>query len=173
MFLRLLDGGIIPDENKAEWVRALAKCFRTLSRDRLCVFGQTVPTLRELKRLGKKLFLLSNAQMVFTEVELALSGLSGIFAGIMISSECGMRKPQTEFMRLLLDRFGLDPNKTVMIGNDISTDMVIDSNCAVDGVLLNTAHDSFKTIEERLAKYRLKGRRIKTILSGDISELLE
>ena len=171
VFLRLLDGENIPEEKKTEWVRALAKCFRTLSRDHLCVFPPTLPTLRELKRRGKRLFLLSNAQTVFTEDELALTGVDGFFDGILISSDCGMRKPQSEFMRLLLDRFGLDPKKTVMIGNDASTDMVIASECGVDGVLLNTSHECAETLNKRIQGLGLTGIRI--ISSGDLSELIK
>lgn len=173
VFLRLLDGAAIPPEARNGWVRAFAKCFRTLSRKRLAVYPGTLPTLHELRRRGKRLFLLSNAQRVFTEDELALTGLDGVFDAVLISSDCGMKKPWPGFMRLLLERCGLDPARTVMVGNDVCSDMAVASECGVDGVLLNTAHEAPETIEKRIRDCGLAGRRITIIRSGDISRIIK
>ena len=76
-----------------------------------------------LRRKGYRLWLLSNAQRVFTEYELRHLGLGEQFDGIYISSDYGCRKPDLRFYRALLSERDLQPEKCLMIGNDRCTDI--------------------------------------------------
>ena len=76
-----------------------------------------------LRRNGLRLWLLSNAQRVFTESELRLLNLEGFFDGIYLSSDYNCRKPDKRFFRRLITEQGLDVNRSLMIGNDLTTDM--------------------------------------------------
>ncbi len=157
-----------------DWIDAAANAFRILSRKRFRVYPGTFETLSLLKKSGARLFMLSNAQAVFTRTELALSGLGGLFEEIFLSSDCGMRKPAPEFMQMLLESCGLDPAETVMIGNDVMTDIRIADLCGVDSVLLNTDHLSPDEIERRKSAAGIeRPERINIIASGRISELPE
>ena len=49
-----------------------------------------------------------------------------------------MKKPQVEFMNLVLNDNQLNPEETVMVGNDFTSDMVIAQAAGIDGILLNT-----------------------------------
>ena len=155
--------GVILDEST--WVVAVSGAFRTLSRKRLAAYGNTVSTLRAIKEMGCGVHLLSNAQAVFTLPELRITGVAPFLDSIYISSDCGMKKPQPEFMRKLIAEQGLDPKHSVMVGNDFSTDMRIAGECGMDCVFLN----SFRYGPERLAAENT----MNAPVMDDISELLE
>ncbi|MBP5788312.1 MAG: HAD family hydrolase [Kiritimatiellae bacterium] len=130
------------------WVFATANAFRILSRDWLCPYPDTIPVLRELRRRGKRLFLLSNAQAVFTRPEIAQTGLAEFFPIPCLSSEFGMMKPQREFLAALLQRDNLLPRDTVFVGNEMRSDMAIALRCGIDAVYLNTAHRPSEDLQE-------------------------
>lgn len=157
-----------------KWVEAAANAFRFSSRKRFLVYPGTYETLSILKKSGTRLFMLSNAQAVFTRTEIALSGLGECFEGIFLSSDLGMRKPEPQFMHLLLASFGLEPEETVMIGNDVTNDMKIADSCGVDSILLNTDGLSPDEIVRREKNCGImRPERIKIIASGRITELPE
>ena len=79
--------------------------------------------LSSLKKKGYRLWLLSNAQRIFTEYELRHLGLGEQFDGIYISSDYGYRKPDVRFFRALIEEQKLDANRCLMIGNDRNTDI--------------------------------------------------
>ena len=130
------------------WVFATANAFRILSRDWLCPYPDTIPVLRELRRRGKRLYLLSNAQAVFTRPEIAQTGLTEFFPTPYLSSEFGMMKPQREFLATLLQREKLLPRDTVFVGNEMQSDMTIALRCGVDAIYLNTAHHPPEYLQE-------------------------
>ena len=47
--------------------------------------------LQRIKDAGKKIFLLSNAQVAFTAPEISLLGLTRYFDGILLSSDAGVK----------------------------------------------------------------------------------
>ena len=64
------------------------------------------------------IYLLSNAQRIFTEYEMRALGITEYFDGIFISSDEGCKKPDLTFFKRLIDTCGIDPAKAVMVGND-------------------------------------------------------
>ena len=100
-----------------------AQLFRICSTEYIRVYPHVLEALAELREKGFRLWLLSNAQEMFTKFELNLLGLTDIFDGIYISSAFGFRKPDSRFFRALLDAQQLDPKKCLMIGNDRDTDI--------------------------------------------------
>lgn len=106
-----------------EQAKLIANFFRMLSREKLKVYDGVKETLGRLRETGKRVFLLSNAQSDFTRPEIELLGLADCFDGILISSEEGCRKPSPVFFRRLTERYGLTPEKCLMMGNDVNTDI--------------------------------------------------
>ncbi len=96
----------------------LAHTFRRLSTEKLRLFDGTEHLLRILRERGKGIYLLSNAQALFTGPELAALHLEGAFDGILLSSQAGCKKPDPRFYRMLLERYRLRPEESLMIGND-------------------------------------------------------
>lgn len=100
-----------------------AQLFRICSTEYIRLYPNVLESLRKLREKGYRLWLLSNAQEVFTRYELRHLGLLDAFDGIYISSCFGCRKPDIRFFRSLLDEQRLDPGKCLMIGNDRETDI--------------------------------------------------
>lgn len=118
VFKAILNGA--DDERVAE----AAEFFRKKSRRRLKVYRGVYKLLRALKRGGGRLYILSNAQAVFTYRELKELKLTGYFDGVSLSSDFGKKKPAREFFSDGLEKFGLDPRETVYIGNDFKADIL-------------------------------------------------
>lgn len=100
-----------------------AQLFRISSTEYIRLYPHVLESLETLRKKGYRLWLLSNAQEVFTRYELRHLGFLDAFNGIYISSSYGFRKPDVRFFRALLEEQQLDPDKCLMIGNDRDTDM--------------------------------------------------
>lgn len=100
-----------------------AQFFRINSIDYIKLYPGVTEALSTLQERGFRLWLLSNAQRVFTEYELRYLGLGQQLDGIYISSDYNCRKPDARFFRTLLDEQNLEPAKCLMIGNDRQTDI--------------------------------------------------
>jgi putative hydrolase of the HAD superfamily len=79
--------------------------------------------LERLRELGCRLWLLSNAQRVFTTGELEMLGIYDLSDGVYLSSKYGCRKPDKRFYESLICDHNLDVKRCVMIGNDRDTDI--------------------------------------------------
>lgn len=117
--------------------------FRETSTKYIRLYPWTLPILEKLKSEGKGIYLLSNAQRSFTEHELDTLGLTQYFDVIMISSDCGVKKPNLTFFKMLMKRCGLRSKECLFIGNDEICDIFgakkagmntfyIHSNCSPD-----------------------------------------
>ncbi|WP_051197119.1 HAD family hydrolase [Butyrivibrio sp. XBB1001] len=148
-------------------IRALCIFFREASRDKLVVYEGVTETLDKLKKMGKGIYLLSNAQRVFTEKELSDSGLTDYFDDIFISSDQGIKKPQKEFLQRLLTKNSLSYEKCVMIGNDIFSDVGVAFKNGMESVFLNTYDFSEKKIDNELSELGVKGSRLMPVIVGD------
>lgn len=100
-----------------------AKLFRICSIEYIRLYPNVLQALARLREKGHRLWLLSNAQAVFTRGELQLLGLDKAFDGIYLSSDYGCRKPDSHFYRALLEGEQLDKGNCLMIGNDRDTDI--------------------------------------------------
>lgn len=107
--------GIAPDE---PLVRHAGQFFRILSMEFIRLYDGTEEMLSAVKESGRKIYLLSNAQRIFTEYEMNALGITKYFDGIFISSDEGCKKPDLKFFRKLIDTCGIDPERAVMVGND-------------------------------------------------------
>lgn len=127
--------GVVCDESM---VKSIAITFRAISREKLYVYDGVKEALSELKKKGKGVYLLSNAQTDFTRPEIEMMGLTKYFDDIFISSEAGYKKPSKEFYKRLLDAFELDPNTCLMVGNDETADIAGAMIMGMDSLYLHT-----------------------------------
>ena len=100
-----------------------AQLFRICSTEYVKLYPGALDALARLREKGLRLWLLSNAQRVFTAFELQHLGLGEQLDGIFISSDYGCRKPDSRFYQALIDEKGLDVARCLMIGNDRDTDI--------------------------------------------------
>jgi putative hydrolase of the HAD superfamily len=110
-------------ENAEALGRNAAQLFRICSLDYVNLYPGTLDALKQLRGAGFRLWLLSNAQRVFTEYELRHLGLGEQLNGIYISSDYRCRKPDVRFFNALVQEQKLDKSKCLMIGNDLHTDI--------------------------------------------------
>lgn len=125
-----------------EWVYGTANTFRILSRTELKTYPYTIQVLKRLKRLGCHVFILSNAQRIFTMPEMEQSGILSYADGVYISSDYRMKKPESEFLAELLNQERLKKDESVMIGNDCQSDIASAVSNQMHSIFLDTAkHD--------------------------------
>ena len=97
--------------------------FRVLSTIYVKIYPGTVEMLERLKDAGKKVYLLSNAQRIFTEYEMRVLDIFKLFDAVLISSDYKTKKPDMRFFDILIDTYNIDASKTLFIGNDSRTDI--------------------------------------------------
>lgn len=131
-----------PDEGE---LARFAQVFRALSLEKLCLFDGALPLLQRLHAAGKRVYLLSNAQALFTRPELTALGLDNAFDGTLLSSEAGRKKPDPAFFELLLTKYKLDPHETLMIGNDAAADCEGAAKIGIDSRYLETEQSPRRT----------------------------
>lgn len=98
--------------------------FRILSIDYVKLYDGALELLADLKSSGKKVYLLSNAQRIFTAYELRAMGIDHYFDDIFISSDYGVKKPDLRFFNQLLEKHQIAKDGAVMIGNDGQCDIM-------------------------------------------------
>lgn len=130
----------------------LCESFRRLSLIYLCLFPDTIDCLEGLKKAGKKVYLLSNAQRSFTWQELVMTGLVPYFDGILISSDEDCMKPDPQFYNICCERYQLDKAQSVMIGNELKSDMAGAKAAGIDGFYINRS-PVFHEEKEPIYKY--------------------
>lgn len=120
------------------WTAMIASTFRALSMRRLRLYPGVKKTLASLHERGCGVWLLSNAQRVFTVPELEMLSLSDCFDGVYLSSDFGAAKPESAFLEALLREQGLQRESCLFIGNDPETDLAVARSCGVDAVLFDS-----------------------------------
>lgn len=121
VFCRLFRAkGVKVSAKEIEFICTAFRCYSTVY---IKLYDGVIDLLDTLKAKGKGIYLLSNAQRKFTENELNMFGLTKYFDGILISSDEECSKPDVHYYDALIDRYGLDKNETIMIGNDYISDI--------------------------------------------------
>ena len=115
-----------------------AQLFRVLSLVYVRLYPHVLEALEKFRKKGCRLWLLSNAQRVFTEYELRHLGLGEQFDKVYISSDHRCRKPDVRFFNALIEEQGLDQRKCLMIGNDLNTDIGGAKNAGLDTLYMHT-----------------------------------
>ena len=130
----------------------VSRLFRTLSTEYIRLYAGVRERLAELREKGYRLWLLSNAQQVFTEYELRDLDLYHSFDGVYLSSNYGVRKPDHRFYKVLIDEQNLDIKKCLMIGNDRDTDILGAKNLGMATLYMHTllTPSEQKEADERL-----------------------
>ena len=152
-----VEKGIQPTE---ALLTATGQFFRIESLNILQCYPATIGTLQQLHAKGCGIYLLSNAQRIFTEYELRSLGLWDLFDGILISSDEGCCKPDPAFFQILFDRYGLDFTTCLMTGNERTSDLAGAIAAGIDCCYLHTATSS-GSADEPPKKARF------TVMDGD------
>jgi putative hydrolase of the HAD superfamily len=100
-----------------------AVLFRSLTMRRFEVFQGVYEVLESL--LEKyELSLISDAQWVFTEPEMAMLGLTPYFKFRILSSRFGFKKPDVRLFDIAMKKLMINPEESVYIGDNPQKDLV-------------------------------------------------
>lgn len=108
-----------------EFSDSFGRYFRKISTEYIRVYDGIYDMLKELRESGIKVWLLSNAQAIFTMPELEVLDLVRYFDGIAISSDAGFKKPDAAFAEYLYKKYseeGIRPEDCLMVGNEYEAD---------------------------------------------------
>lgn len=134
--------GITASEDE---IRDFAVMWRSISLEKLHLFDGVLELLQRLKAAGKGVYLLSNAQALFTRPELNYLGITEYFDGILLSSEAGVKKPDPAFFRMLLSKYDLKPEESIMTGNDDIADCHGAAAAGLDSLYIDTEQSPKRT----------------------------
>lgn len=155
-----LIGRQVPDSE----LRTLCNSFREKSRDKLVRYEGVAEALTAIKDAGANVYLLSNAQRLFTEKELEDTKLTQYFDDIFISSDKGIKKPDGQFLQDLIDKHSLNKEECVMIGNEVLADVGVAMAVGVDSIFLNTYNHPRWDIKRDLSRCGADMEKVKLIL---------
>lgn len=125
-------------EISLETAEITTQFFRIISTKYIKLYDNVIEYLELLKKKKKKIYLLSNAQAIFTKLEMDHLDITKYFDGIVFSSDEECRKPSKEFFEIILDRYNLKAEESVMIGNDGGTDIGGANTVGMDSAYLHT-----------------------------------
>lgn len=152
--------GVQPSD---ELVLHTAQMFRVLSTSYIRLYAGAKQLLQQLRANGSRVFLLSNAQRIFTEYELKYLQIYDCFDGILISSDHGVKKPDERFFKLLLRKYSINPKEALMIGNDLSSDIAGAKNVGIDTFYIHSAISPKTTADRISADYSMAHMNLKKL----------
>jgi putative hydrolase of the HAD superfamily len=99
------------------------KLQRLISRDRFQLFPDTLPVLREMRRAGYPMALVSDAQRVFCWEEGRILGISQFFEHKIVSTDFGFKKPDLRLFNVVCDLLNVPTAEAVYIGDNYDRDI--------------------------------------------------
>lgn len=160
-------------ENAAQLGINAAQLFRIASTEYLRLYPGALEALALLREKGCRLWLLSNAQRVFTAFELRSLGLGDQLDGIYLSSDYGCRKPDVRFYKALLAEQNLNVENCLMIGNDRQTDIAGAKKLGMDTLYMHTNLTPADQKEADPSRFPGNGRGQLEFEGSDWSELVQ
>lgn len=113
----------------------LSHLFRAMTRKRIFLYPTVKPALDQMQK-KYRLGIVSNAQEAFTMPELGLYGLAPYFETIVLSSQVGVKKPNSMIFVRALANLHEKPENVVFVGNDMSADMLGASKLGMKTIFL-------------------------------------
>ena len=121
------------------------KLFRLLSRERFQLFPDSIPVLKEIRKSGYAMGVVSDAQKVFCLEEGEMLGLNQYFDHIVISTQFGFRKPDHRLFAIACDLLDVAPDRAVYIGDDLRKDVGGAKKAGLCAVLVNRNQMNLET----------------------------
>lgn len=117
---------------------------RTLKEGKL--FDGAIETLRELKRRGHKIGIMTMRRREGFDRILKQTGLSELTDAFVCDSDVAHSKPATDMVDVLMDSLGAAPEDTIIVG-DTSFDIEMANNCGAAGVAYTGGGHTRKVLE--------------------------
>ncbi len=117
---------------------ALADAF-TVAREEVDLLPNALETLRHLRGNGVRLALLTNGSREFQRRKIERFGLAELFDCIVIEGEFGAGKPDARVYRHALERVGVRPVDTWMVGDNLEWDVAAPQRLGISGIWFDPA----------------------------------
>ena len=101
------------------------------------LFPGTVETLELLKADGYRMHIITNGFKEVQHIKLSNCGLSDFFENVVCSEEVGRNKPDPEIFHHSLKLAGAQKENSVMIGDDLTTDIGGSSRIGMKNILFD------------------------------------
>jgi putative hydrolase of the HAD superfamily len=124
-------------QNNSFLKKSCCKLFRLLSRERLELFPDSIPVLKEMEKSGYPLALVSNAQKIFTSNEIRMLGLDQFFKYKVFSSQYGFVKPDHRLFLIACGLLDVEPQKAIYIGDNPYNDVKGAQKLGMTSILIN------------------------------------
>ena len=115
----------------------LAKDYVTTSPYQTHLFPKTKDVLTALKNADYKLHIITNGFLEVQHIKLENSGIKEYFDVILCSEEVGANKPAPETFLTALQMAKTNPQDSLMIGDDLISDIQGAKNVGMQGVLFD------------------------------------
>lgn len=121
----------------SELATAVGRSMTQAKEDAVRPFEGAIETLTALQNHGHRLALLTNGCSAFQRRKLERFDLARYFELILIEGELGFGKPDARVFQRALDHFGVAPQTTWMIGDNLSADIAGAQSVGIQGVWNN------------------------------------
>jgi putative hydrolase of the HAD superfamily len=124
--------GILHDDETLEWLHQNFKTHYKTS------FYPCVEQLLPELAMKYKIALLSNTMSDQPKLLLKKAGLDKYFDLMICSRDLGLRKPNPEIFRYVLEQIDAEPSTTVHVGDSVESDMIGAQNVGITGIWIKT-----------------------------------
>jgi HAD superfamily hydrolase (TIGR01549 family) len=136
----------------------LIKNYRKIEPQTCPFFPDVLPTLKELKKYGLKLALLTDNPLKSQKQKVRAGGLNKIFDVIVYTEELNDEKPSKRVFDKVAERLGIQPKTLIMVGDHLYRDIVgaLEANYGFAYWLVRDG--TFFNFEEKLCDRLLEGK---------------
>jgi putative hydrolase of the HAD superfamily len=120
-----------------EAVRVAADAFTDAKEEAVAPLEDAVDVLRELRRRGRRLGLITNGNSNFQRRKLKRYDLEQYFDTILVEEEWGVGKPDPSIFEQALRTLGIAPQDTWMVGDNFEADIVGAHRVGIAGVWMH------------------------------------
>lgn len=114
-----------------------ARTMRALSTEHIRLYSGVMPLLTKLKKAKVPMYLLCNGQKPYVTTELRLLGIGRFFKEKIISSDYGVANPNPSLFGLIMRKHKLQASDTVVVGNDLTSDILGANQCGIDSIYVD------------------------------------
>jgi HAD superfamily hydrolase (TIGR01662 family) len=137
------------DEIPSETIRAALDRLFAVTQSNWALEDDAIPTLKKLRANGYNLGIISNAGDDADVQQLARGfGIQSYFDFILTSAACSYRKPHSRIFELALAKWYLLPAEAVMVGDNLTADVLGAQQAGMYGVWLNRRADPLMETHE-------------------------
>jgi putative hydrolase of the HAD superfamily len=117
----------------------IARAYSDLREEAITPFPGALDALRELKKRGVTLALITNGNAELQRSKIVKHGLATFFDYILIEGELGFGKPDERVFRHALDLLQARPDEVWMVGDNLEWDVVAPQKLGIFSIWLDFA----------------------------------